>query len=366
VIYRNLAGKKISALGLGCEYLDGKPYSQVQATLHAALDGGMNLLDIFMPGYEVRANIAKALGNKRKNVYIQGHIGSTDCNRQYDISRDMPTVRKYFEEMLRLYGYIDFGMLFYIDSDEDFKSVFETDFIIYVEKLKRDGDIHHIGFSSHNPITAARVVETGITEMCLFSINPAFDMLPDRQDTIAFMEGGYAKEHLSCLSASRTRLYRLCESRGVGISVMKVFGSGKLLDPRLTPFSQALTVNQCLHYALQNPAVVSILPGCKTPEEVNDILRYLSATDEEKDFSGIVSTSDFRGACVYCSHCGPCPAGLDIAAIHRFLDSAPNGNASLPAGMHPQNCIACGHCEARCPFNVPIMENLRKTAARMA
>ena len=97
-------------------------------------------------GKSVRENIAKALGTRRKDVMIQGHIGSTDVNQQYDISRDLPTVKCYFEDMLRIFGHIDFGMMFFIDSEDDYRGVFETGFADYVLKLKRDGDIGHIGF----------------------------------------------------------------------------------------------------------------------------------------------------------------------------------------------------------------------------
>jgi hypothetical protein len=82
-----------------------------------------------MPGTEVRRNIANALGPRRKDVMIQGHIGSVNINYQYDISRDLETIRRYFEELLRLFGgYIDFGMMFFIDSENDYKGVFDTGF----------------------------------------------------------------------------------------------------------------------------------------------------------------------------------------------------------------------------------------------
>ena len=123
----------------------------MKETIDAALECEINLLDVFMPGKAVRENIAKALGTRRKDVMIQGHIGSTDVNQQYDISRDLPTVKLFFEDMLRIFGHIDFGMMFFIDSEDDYKGVFETGFADYVLKLKRDGDIGHIGFSSHNP-----------------------------------------------------------------------------------------------------------------------------------------------------------------------------------------------------------------------
>ena len=161
--YRELGktGKNVGTIGIGLENVDLKPYAQVKETVDAALELGVNLFDVFMPGREIRENIAKALGKKRDQVMIQGHIGSTDINQQYDISRDLPTVKRYFEDMLRIFGgYIDFGMMFFIDSDKDYHDIFDSGFATYVEHLKKQGDIRHIGFSSHNPETAAKAIET--------------------------------------------------------------------------------------------------------------------------------------------------------------------------------------------------------------
>jgi uncharacterized protein len=104
--YREIGktGQKASIVGLGCEHLDNKPYGQVQETINAALESNINLLDVFMPGHEVRENIARALDTRRKDVLIQGHIGSTGLNQQYDISRDLPVVKRYFEDLLRIFG----------------------------------------------------------------------------------------------------------------------------------------------------------------------------------------------------------------------------------------------------------------------
>ncbi len=136
--YREIGktGLKGSIIGLGCEHLDGKPFAQVNETVSTALENGVNILDVFMPGKEIRENIAKSIGTRRKDVLIQGHIGSTDISQQYDISRDLPVVQRYFEDLLRIYGYIDFGMMFFIDSDEDYHNVFETGFADYVLRLK--------------------------------------------------------------------------------------------------------------------------------------------------------------------------------------------------------------------------------------
>jgi predicted aldo/keto reductase-like oxidoreductase len=374
--YRSLGktGKKVGVIGLGCEHLDGKPYAQVKETIDAALEQGINILDVFMPGKEVRENIARALGDRRGEVLIQGHLGSVDLRQQYDISRDLSVVRKYYEELLRIFGgYIDLGMLFFIDSEEDYKGVFETGFAEYALKLKEQGDIGHIGFSSHNPRMALRAIETGLPELMLFSINPAFDLLPADRNALDELTAGLDAAAFGGFDPERAALYRTCEQRGIGITVMKTLGAGKLISSEHTPFQKAMTVPQCIHYALSRPAVAAVLLGCKTREEVLDSVRYLSAGEEERDYTSVLGTlkSDFRGNCVYCSHCQPCPSGIDIASVNKYLDIARLDAAKVPpsirshyAGLahHGEECIACGNCETRCPFGVPIIDNMAAAA----
>ncbi len=368
MIFRKL-GKtdlRVSAIGLGCENLDGKPYREVEETINTALDHGVNILDVFMPGREIRENIAKALGKRRGDVVIQGHIGSTEGRQHYDISRDIPTAQHYFEEMLRIFGgYIDLGMLFFIDSEKDYKQIFETDFIAYVENLKTRGYIGHIGFSSHNAATAIKVIKTGLPEMMMFSINPAFDL---------FGSGGSTRdtpgpEPFTGVDPKRAELYALCRQEEIGITAMKTLGGGKLILAKHTPFAEPLTVAQCLHYALSNPAVSSVLPGCQAPGEVVEAMGYFDLEDWEKDYAErlVIPSDDFEGSCVYCNHCQPCPAGIDIAAVHKYLDIARLHLGQVPPSIRHHysslahgggECIACGTCEARCPFNVPIIDNM--------
>ncbi|NLV37216.1 MAG: aldo/keto reductase [Clostridiaceae bacterium] len=363
-------GLRVSEIGLGCEHLDGKPYAQVEATINAALEHGVNIMDVFMPGREIRENIARALGNRRKEVILQGHIGSSDIRQQYDISRDMPTVKQYFEDALRIFGgYIDLGMMFFIDSDEDYKNVFETDFIKYVEHLKKEGYIGHIGFSSHNPSTAIKVINTGLPEMMLFSINPAFDMLPSEEYIFDHFDSGFAPDLFRGIDPKRAELYKLCSQKGIGITVMKTLGAGKLLSPEHSPFAKPLTVPQCVHYALSRPAVASVMLGCQTPEELAAAMQYFDLDDSQKDYSDILGTmrNDFKGNCVYCSHCQPCPAEIDIATVIKYLDIAQLDTANIPPSIRSHykslahngaDCIECGNCESRCPFSVPIIEKM--------
>ncbi|MDR2547860.1 MAG: aldo/keto reductase [Lachnospiraceae bacterium] len=366
-------GKSVSIIGLGLENVDFKPYEQVKETVDAGLEYGINIIDVFMPGTEVRGHIAKALGERRDQVMIQGHIGASNVNQQYDISRDMPTVKKFFEELLSLFGYIDFGMLFFIDSEDDYRNVFETEFAAYAEQLKKNGDIRHIGFSSHNPQMAIKAIETGLPEMMMFSVNPAFDMLPSDRYVFDYFgdEDRFGGEHFRGIDPIRAKLYKLCEQKEIGITVMKAFGAGKLLSPDHSPYATPLSVKQCIHYALTRPAVASVMAGSRTAAEVKEAVSYLEAGDEEKNYSQVISDArnDFRGSCVYCSHCQPCPAEIDIAAVIKYLDIARLDPANIAPSIRSHyhalsakggDCTSCGSCESRCPFGVEIIANMKE------
>ena len=160
------------------------------------------------------------------------------------------------------------------------------------------------------------------------------------------------------------------EQEGVGISVMKPFNAGQLLDARQSPFHQALTVPQCIQYALDKPAVLTVLGGPGNIPQLKDALAYLDATPEERDYSiiGSFTPDDAVGKCVYCRHCHPCPAGMDIGLINKYYDLSVQGD--ILATEHYEtlekrasDCIACGHCDSRCPFQVKQTERMREIAA---
>lgn len=374
--YRSIGNTGMSAgiIGLGTEHLDNKPYPVVEEVIHAALEAGINMMDLFMPGDEVRTNIGKALAGNRNKMMIQGHIGSVDLREQYDMSRDLDVCKRYFDKLLSCLGtdYIDFGMLFFMDTHEDVDALFDNGIIEYARDLKRQGVIRAIGAGSHNPATARRLVESGEIELLMFSINPVFDLMAGASDITAMLTGDFAgliTEH----DSERAALYRLCESRGVAISVMKTLAAGKLLSAEHTPFQKPMTPAQCIHYALTRPAVVSTLIGCQNRKQVLDAVEYLTLSDSEKDYAPIVGSvkKDFRGSCMYCNHCLPCPSEINIAEVNKYLDIALLDKNNIPPGAalhyrelehHGSDCIACGSCEERCPFGVPVIDNMERAA----
>ena len=73
------------------------------------------------------------------------------------------------------------------------------------------------------------------------------------------------------------------KDQGVGISVMKPFNAGQLLDAAKSPFHQALTPAQCLQYALNKPGVLTVVGGPGNVEQLKEILSFLDTTEEERD-----------------------------------------------------------------------------------
>lgn len=116
---------------------------------------------------------------------------------------------------------------------------------------------------------------------------------------------------------------------------LKAFSAGQLLNAKTSPFKQALTEYQCIQYALDKPGVVTVLPGVRGREDLKRILGFLDAAPEEKDYSvlGTFAPQDAEGICVYCNHCQPCPAGLDVGLINKYYDLAQAGDVSVAAQL---------------------------------
>ncbi len=364
----------VSEVGLGCEHLQGQPYENVKAVIDAALEGGINILDIFMSEPQVRTDIGRALAGRREKVILQGHIGAAWKNGQYCRTRDPEEVKFFFEDFLsRLQtNYVDIGMIHFVDTDADYDAVFKTSLIEYCVELKKKGVIKALGMSSHSPIQALKAVKTGLIDVLMFSINPAYDIMPeDMELSNLYKAESYQNDDVNGTNPVRAELYRTCEALGVGITVMKSLAAGALLDAKTSPFGMALTPVQCIHYALTRPAVASVMYGSRSPEEVAASLKYESSTEEERDYSLALSQTpkySIKGKCMYCNHCLPCPSMIDIAQVNKYLDLAEiSGEVPetvkehyLALDQHASDCIACGSCESNCPFSVQVIERMKK------
>jgi hypothetical protein len=132
------------------------------------------------------------------------------------------------------------------------------------------------------------------------------------------------------------------------------------------------------------------VPGVKNLKQLRAALHYMDAKDDERAYASVLAAyqQDLEGNCVYCNHCMPCAAGIDIGRTLERLDLAlvkeqaarkrrrewlncynpPRiralaiGGKSAPAA----ECIECGECVERCPFGVDVVAKMKQAAELLA
>lgn len=359
---------KVSEIGIGCSCFGKVSADEARVFMDTCLKYGVNYMDLYDADPLVRDNVGYALKGRRDQMQIQGHIGVCWKDGQYKRTRDLAEAKEGFEDLLaRLHtDHVDVGMLHIADDMEDWNVIKNGDLMKYAQQLKKEGKILHIGLSSHNAAVALEAVRSGLIEVLMFSINPAFDLLP--ADANIFKASVDGNQNIDSI---RNLLYNTCEQMGVGITVMKTFNGGRLLDAQKSPIHVALTESQCIQYALDRPAVATALVGADNLEELLADLHYLNATPNEKDYSVVFGqTGLWKGQCIYCGHCAPCPAGIDIDKVNQLLDQAEAAGKVTPDMQNEYDnmkhkaseCFGCGACESRCPFSVSVREKMQKAA----
>ncbi len=366
-------GIAVGEVGLGCEGFAKASKELSREMLDAALENGMNYIDLYASDPGIRDNIGYGIKGRREQVVLQAHVGTTWIDGQYKRTRDLMETKEGFEDLLKRLDtdYIDVGMIHYCDEREDFEKIFHTDFIEYIKQLKTEGKIRHIGISSHNPEVALQAVETGLIDVLMFSVNPCYDMLPPSEDCEDLWAEKSYENPLVNMEPSRQKLYETCERENIAISVMKAFAGGDLLNEKFSPFGKAMSAVQCIHYCLTRPGVAVVMAGAHSVEQVLDSANYGTATEEEKDYSAVLNNNpkySFVGHCMYCGHCAPCSKHIEIAYVNKYLDLC-IAQGEVPETVrehylalehHGGECIACGKCEKNCPFGVSIIEKMKQ------
>ena len=348
----------IGTLGLGTGGLGAASNSEIEAIVTKATENGVNFFDLCAGSANVFAPLGRAIAAKRDKVYLQLHFGAVYKNGEYGWSRKLDEIKRTFAWELEQLGtdYVDFGFLHCIDEQNDWDQLVTNGILDYVKQLKAENVVRHIGFSSHTPSVAHKVLDTNVADIMMFSVNPAYDL-----------ECG--DEYGIGTTLERAQLLRRCEAMKVGVSVMKPFHGGQLLDAATSPFKQALTAAQCIQYCLDGPAVLTVVPGVRDMSDLELLLAYPNSTVKQRDYSAIsaFTPQSAVGSCVYCNHCQPCPAHIDIGLVNKYYDLALIGD-NIAADHYSKlkvkadACIKCGHCSRRCPFKVDQQGKMAKIA----
>ena len=346
-------GDRISEIGIGSAYMFGAGMDEAVRALRRAVEGGINYFDLAAGDGATFPIWGEALSEIRKSLYYQIHFGADYTAGTYGWSLDLETIKRSVAKQLKELrtDYIDYGFIHCQDEASDWETYLKNGVYDYILSLKKAGVVRHVGLSSHTPAVIGRIMDDAEIDMLMFSVNPAYD----------YGQGEYANGTVD----ERAAVYRRCESEGVGISVMKPFSGGQLLDEKQSPFGQALTPYQCIRYCLDKPGVLTVLPGAKSVSEVESLIAYYDQPEEALDYSviGTFAPPEAGGKCVYCNHCKPCPMGIDVGLVNKYYDLARAGDAMAAEHYrtlekNASDCVGCGHCDSRCPFSVKQSERM--------
>ena len=177
--YRKLphGNEQISIIGLGSSSIGASGEEETEKTVVMALENGINYFDMAAGDATPFPAYGRAVSGCRDKVYFQIHFGADYRSGKYGWTLDLDEIKRSIDWQLKALqtDYIDFGFIHCIDELSDLEKAAAHGTIAYIEDLKRQGVIHHIGLSSHTPKVAEKVLDMHILDMLMFSINPAYD-----------------------------------------------------------------------------------------------------------------------------------------------------------------------------------------------
>ena len=173
--YRKLGGTglDVGAIGLGTEYLINLPRETMVAVIHRAIEQRINYFDLFFAQPQFRDTMGAAFKGYRERVILAAHLGSSDNNGQYEMTRDPEICEHFFIDFLTRYhtDYADILFLHNSDSQEDYDNLMKPGGLLEMaSRFQQEGKARFIGFSGHNTVTSRQAVESGHIDVLLFPI----------------------------------------------------------------------------------------------------------------------------------------------------------------------------------------------------
>ena len=375
MIYRDFQDLKLSALGLGTMRLplvDGK-YNQIDEAAAAemfdyAMKQGINYYDTAFAYHEGQSEIVtgKMLRRyPRENYYIATKFPG------YDLS-NLTKVEEIFEKQLEKTGldYFDF-YLFHNVNETNIDAYLDPKYGIYEYLLeqKKNGRIHHLGFSTHGDLDVMKRFLDAYgenMEFCQIQLNYVDWTLQKAKEKV-----------------------ELIASYGIPVWVMEPLRGGKLANiaeadkAELMALRPDETVPAWGFRFLQSlPQVTMVLSGMSNFTQLKENIETFSADKplNETEMSGLLHVADNMmkrivlpcTACRYCTE--KCPQGLNIPALLEIYNEyCFTGGGFLPAmqlsvfpeDKQPKACIGCRSCEAVCPQQIKISEAMKDFAEKM-
>ena len=375
MIYKNLNGVELSALGLGCMRLPQKSENGADIDEVAlgemvdyAISKGVNYFDTAWVYHQGKSEefVGRALAKyPRESFYI--------ATKFPGFSADFwGRGKEIFEEQLRRLGmdYIDYYLIHNV-SEHNVEQYMDTEKygdVEYMISEKKAGRIKHLGFSTHGTLaTMKKFLDKYATEMefCQIQLN-----------------------YLDYKLQSAKEKIELIRSYGLGVWVMEPVRGGRLaaLEPayaeKLEALRPGVSAPEWAFRFLQTiPDVVVTLSGMSNMQQLRENIATFESEKvlNETEWQAVMEIADDMIAkktlpCTECRYCTPyCAQGLNIPQMIKYYnaqmypENAGKVRAeigALPEEQKPTACIGCQACESVCPQNIKISEMMAEMAKR--
>ncbi|MBQ2662984.1 MAG: aldo/keto reductase, partial [Clostridia bacterium] len=288
-----------------------------------AYEGGMTFFDTARVYTDSEEKLGAAFDGMRDKIYIASKtMAKTPEKFWEDLNTTLNNLRT---DYLDIYQFHCVGQCY---APGDGTGMYEA-----MLEAKAQGKIRHIGITAHKIGVAEEIVKSGLYETLQFP----FSYLATDRDIA---------------------LVKSCEEAGMGFIAMKGLSGGLLTNS-----------DACMVFMSQ----YNVLPiwGVQKMSELEEWLRFFEKepemTDEIRDFIENDRKELLGDFCRGCGYCAPCTVGIVINQCARMSQmirrstSAAWLSETWQAEMKKiEDCVDCGICKTRCPYELDIPTLLRK------
>ena len=324
-------GLEISRLGFGgipIQKIDAEGTRRLMGELVAA---GVNFIDTAR-GYTVSEEyLGFALeGIRDKFILATKSMARTKEAMLKDIETSLKNLRT---------DYIDLYQIHNPSAKDVEQVVSEGGALEALLEAKAAGKIGHIGITLHSVELFRQAIELPWVETIMFPYN--------------------------IVETQGEELIAECARRNIGFICMKPLAGGAIEDATVA-----------MRFIVSNPDVTVVIPGMADISEISQNAASVSdtspLTEAEQERIAVIKAELGTNFCRRCNYCAPCTVGINISGVFLFegyysrydlKEWASSRYSSLPKTA--SDCIGCGVCETRCPYQLPIREMLKKAAVVM-